>query len=298
MLSIRKRNGSEFTKMMADLDIDLLRTFMVVQQLGSFSGAAESLARTQPAVTLQIKRLEARIGGQIIDRSRSREIALTPAGSMLLDYARRILALHDEAQSRLTSPSLKTFVRIGILEELGSHRLPALLRSFATVFPEAKPQVQVKLSNDLLTELLQGRLDLAVVAGEPDHANSIALWSEPLVWVAGSIPGKPVASPLPLVSLPDPCFYRRMAVQTLSAAGLRWSEACLSTTMVGVRASVLAGLGVTVMGQTEVNDGLRIIGAEARLPRLPAAEIVIYYRSKEFEHVAQALAGHVRKSNA
>jgi hypothetical protein len=52
------------------------------------------------------------------------------------------------------------------------------------------------------------------------------------------------------------------------------------------------------MGQTEVNDGLRIIGAEARLPRLPAAEIVIYYRSKEFEHVAQALAGHVRKSNA
>jgi DNA-binding transcriptional LysR family regulator len=281
----------------ADLDIDLLRTFMAVYRLGSFSAAAGKLARTQPAVTLQIKRLEARIGGLVIDRSRSREISLTPAGYLLLDYASRILETHDEAVSRLTTPRLTAFVRMGILEELGTVRLPALLRSFAAVFPDAKPHVQVKLSNELLTEIMYGRLDLAVVVCDPDHPNALPLWLESLVWVGASGLSMPFSNSLPLVSLPDPCFYRRVAVKGLADAGISWSQACISTTMVGVRASVLAGLGVTVMGKTEINEGLRSIGADAKLPRLPDAEVGIYFRTREFEHIARALAAHFLKSN-
>jgi DNA-binding transcriptional LysR family regulator len=87
-------------------------------------------------------------------------------------------------------------------------------------------------------------------------------------------------------------------VTGLKEAGMAWSQACISTTMVGVRASVLAGLGVSVMGKTEINEGLRAIGAEARLPRLPDADVGICYRDSELAPYAQALAAHVRKSNA
>ena len=63
-----------------DLDIDLLRAFLFVQQTGGFSQAAALLNRTQPAVSLQIKRLESRVGGPVFERSRSGAVSLTPTG--------------------------------------------------------------------------------------------------------------------------------------------------------------------------------------------------------------------------
>lgn len=284
--------------MPSDLDIDLLRAFATVHQSGGFSPAAEILGRSQPAISLQIKRLEERVGGQLFERNSARGIPLTPVGLTLMDYAHQIIALHDEALARVTSPSLKTFVRLGILEELGNYRLPAVLHSFSKVFPDANLQVQVKLSNSLMLEMLQGRLDLIVIAAEASVPNSVPLWSEQLVWVASSAVPSPMRQPLPLVNLPEPCFYQKAATQALSGAGQQWTAVCNSSTMAGIRASVIAGIGVTVMGKTEVTEGLRILSAESGLPRLSDAQVVIYFRDKSFENVARALAAHVRKSIA
>src|SRR3954463_13557048 len=196
---------------MPTLDIDLLQTFVSVQQSGGFSQAAEALGRTQPAVSLQIKRLEDRAGARLFERSRKGDLALTPAGMKLMDYAHRILALHDEAVASIVAPDIKSHLRLGILEELGHSRLPQILRSFSRVFPQASPQIRVALSYAVLSELYHGRLDLAVVAAEPAGENGIVLWSEPLVWVGSSSVPAVSHAPLPFVSLPDPCFYRRFA---------------------------------------------------------------------------------------
>jgi DNA-binding transcriptional LysR family regulator len=281
---------------MSNLDIDLLQAFIVVQQTGGFSQAADALGRTQPAVSLQIKRLEDRVGARLFERSRRGDISLTPAGLTLLDYAHRILSLHDEAMASLTVPDIKSYLRLGILEELSHSRLPAILRSFSKVFPQANPQVRVALSYALLSELYHGRLDLVVVANEPAGQNGIVLWSEPLVWVGSSTVRVLYRPPLPFVLLPEPCFYRRFALQALTGAGIKWSQACTSSTIAGVRASVIAGLGISVMGQSEVTEGLRVVGSEVGLPRLPFAQLVIYYRSSEFEPAAQAFAAHLRHS--
>jgi DNA-binding transcriptional LysR family regulator len=280
------------------LDIDLLQAFVSVQQAGGFSHAAEALGRTQPAISLQIKRLEDRVGARVFERSRRGDLALTPAGLRLLDYAQRILTLHDEAVTSIVAPDIKSHLRLGILEELGHSRLPSILRSFSRVFPQASPQIRVALSYAVLSELYHGRLDLAVVAAEPAGENGIVLWSEPLVWVGSS--SAPVLSraPLPFVSLPDPCFYRRYALQALAAADLKWNQACMSSTMAGVRASVIAGLGISVMAKAEVTEGLRALGPDIGLPSLPAAQLVIYYRIRDFEPAAQAFAAHLRHSIA
>jgi DNA-binding transcriptional LysR family regulator len=279
-----------------DLDIDLLRAFLFVQQTGGFSQAAALLNRTQPAISLQIKRLESRVGSPILERSRNGTVSLTATGITLAEYAHQILAMHDEALSRLAAPSIRSRVRIGILEELGHSRLPLVLRAFSQAFPNTSPQVHVGLSNQLVNDLMLGRLDIAVVAGEPGFLQGVPLWSEPLVWVGSSAVPMPLKPPLPLVLLPDPCFYRRAAAEALAGAGMPWTQACLSTTMAGVRATVIAGLGIAIMGQSEVTEGLRNIGTDLTLPQLPPAAIMIYYRSNDLDEAAQALSRHVRRS--
>src|SRR5437870_759991 len=143
---------------MQDLDIDLLRAFLFVQQSGGFTAAAELLNRTQPAISLQIKRLEKRVGGPLFERNRQGRPLVTPMGALLATYANQIIALHDEAVTRLAKPVIRSRLRLGILEELGHTRLPLVLRSFAGVFQGMSPHVQVSLSNQLVTDMLQGRL--------------------------------------------------------------------------------------------------------------------------------------------
>jgi DNA-binding transcriptional LysR family regulator len=272
------------------IDADLLRSFLSVQQTGSFSRAAAILGRSQPAVSLQIKRLEERVGVILFDRSRSGDVNLTPAGATLVRYAHEILALHDEALSALAAPALKSRLRLGILEELGHHRLPQVLRAFSRVAPKTTPQIQVSLSNQLVNDMLQNRLDLAVVAGERSYPQGVMAWSESLTWVASSAVPLALRQPLPLVHLTEPCRYRRTATQFLDEPG----QACLSTTMTGIRATVIAGLGLSVMGTSEVGEGLRIIGNELNLPRLPSADIMVYYRTRDLAQVAASLASEIR----
>ena len=280
----------------ADLDINLLRTFLTVQQTGGFSQAAKLLNRTQPAISLQIKRLESRIGSDVLERSRGGEVSLTATGITLAGYAHQILALHDEAISHFTTPRIKDSVRIGILEELGHSRLPLVLRAFCKVFPETSPKVQVSLSNLLVNDMMTGRLDIAVVAGDPGFMQGTPLCSEQLVWVGSSANPIPLKSPLPLVLLPDPCFYRRSAEVALAKSGMRWNQACLSSTMAGIRATVIAGLGITVMGRSEVTEGMRIIDNDLSLPPIPPADIMIYYRKRDLKDSTESLARYVRQS--
>lgn len=280
---------------MPDLDIDLLRAFLFVQQSGGFSTAAELLNRTQPAVSLQIKRLEKRVGGPVFERSRNGAPVATPLGTMLAGYAHQILALHDEALARLAKPVALSRIRLGILEELGNSRLPLVLRSFAAVFRGSSPHIQVSLSNQLVTDMLQGRLDFAVVSANGASPGGIPLWREPLVWVGSSVVPIKLKAPLPLMLLPEPCYYRRAAVEALASDGIRWVQAGMSSTMAGIRATVVAGLGISVMGKSEVSDGLRVINGDVALPRLPDAGILLYHRSPEMRETAQALANQITR---
>ena len=129
-------------------------------------------------------------------------------------------------------------------------------------------------------EMLQGRLDIIVIAAEANIPNAIPLWSEQLVWVASSAVPSPDAPATSACHLPDPCFYRKAAIRALSNAEQQWMDVCNSSTMAGIRASVIAGIGVTAMGKTEVTEGLRILSTDSGLPRLSDADVVIYFRDK------------------
>jgi len=280
-------------------DLDLLRAFLTVYRTGSFTRAADQLSRTQPAISLQLKRLEERLGAPVFVRD-GRRIELTPDGEVLYGYARRLLDLHDEAVNRLTAPAVQGHLRLGIMEELGFLSLPKIVAGFARTFVKANLELQVKPAAELLGDLAQGRLDFAFASAEEGVPGVLPAWREALVWVADT-DARPIAPQygyVPLVTLHEPSRHRQIALDALARAGLRVEVVCTASTMLGVRAAVAAGVGIAAIGRGDLGPGLRqITGSHGRaLPVLPDVQIGLYSYGSQSRRVADHLIEHVRRN--
>lgn len=280
------------------LDLDLLRTFVTVHRCCSFTRASELLGRSQPAVSLQMKRLEERVGAPILERD-GRRLKLTPAGEILHDYARQILGLHDEAITRLTLPAIKGYVRLGILEELSARMLPKILASFARTFVDANLELRVKPSTELLVELSHGHLDFAFATAEEGAADALPAWHEALIWIGAESERirKSRLGRIPLVALPEPSVHRQAALDSLARVGLQPEVVCTASTMIGVRAAVAAGIGIAAVGRGDLEIGLRAVTQldGERLPLLPELQIALYRHAEQPVQLANHLIDHVRK---
>src|ERR1700744_4455309 len=116
------------------LDLDLVKAFVAVADHRSFARAAAMLNRTQSAVSMQIKRLEDRLGVQLFHRTKA-NVDLSSAGEGLLGYARRLLVLNDEAVGRLREHKVEGLVRLGVMDDYGTLVVPPLLASFILGYP-------------------------------------------------------------------------------------------------------------------------------------------------------------------
>ncbi|WP_240913890.1 LysR family transcriptional regulator [Sphingomonas sp. HDW15A] len=120
--------------MYRNLDLDLLRAFVLVADVGGFTRAGERLGRTQSAVSLQIKRLEELVGRPLFLRG-PRLLELTRDGQKLLPHARAMLRLNDAAISDIAEPEIAGLVRLGVPEDFATVHLPAVLAEFADAHP-------------------------------------------------------------------------------------------------------------------------------------------------------------------
>jgi DNA-binding transcriptional LysR family regulator len=262
--------------MLPTIDPHLLRAFVTVVECGGFSSAGERLLRGQSAISLQIKRLEARLGVRLLERG-PRRLALTGEGEIVLDYARRILRLNEELAGRLRQPEVSGLVRIGAPEDFATSHLPTVLARFARSHPRVAIEVTCELTLQVLERFRAGGLDLALVKREPAGiVGGTRVWREPLVWVAA---GREVAQgdgPLPLAVSPRPCVYRKRATDALDAAGRAWRIAYTCGSLAGTHAAVRAGLGVTVLPKAMVPSDLCMLDDEASgLPDLQDTEMAL-----------------------
>lgn len=260
----------------AGLHPDLLRAFMTVVDAGGFSAAAERLRRGQSAISLQVKRLEDRLGVKLLDRT-PRHLALTPEGELILDHARRLLRLHDELIARVAEQELSGVVRLGAPEDFATSHLPTVLARFARLYPRVALEVTCELTLQVLDRFQAGGLDLALVKREPQGpANGLGIWREPLVWVAGGNETPTDDDILPLVVSPRPCVYRKRATDALDHQGRRWRIIYTCASLAGTHAAVRAGLGVTVLPKEMVPADLLILNPDhAGLPHLADTEMAL-----------------------
>ncbi|WP_247895083.1 LysR substrate-binding domain-containing protein [Azospirillum brasilense] len=262
-----------------NLDMDVLRALVIAMEHGGFARAAERLGRSQSAISLQMKKLEEQVG-QPLFRKAGRTVALTDAGDLLLGYARRIVALNDEALSAARGRAMDGTVRVGFPQDLAERWLPAVLGSFHRAHPRIHVEAQVGRGRELRERVAHGALDLALAFGEiggtPGIPGAAALAHLPVVWVAPKgFRGDPAAS-LPLALLDAPCMFRQHGIERLDGGGRPWRITFTSPSLSGLWAAVEAGLGVTVRTPLGLPKTLSILEPDGTLPALGTVPLELH----------------------
>jgi DNA-binding transcriptional LysR family regulator len=282
--------------MRRNLDVAALRSFLAVADSGVVTRAATQLNLTQPAVSLQIKRLEDTFGCRLFERS-ARGATLTSQGEQLVGYARRLVALNDETWQRVGAVDAVGEIHLGAPDDLLYPRVPLVLRAFTTAHPRLKVQLHSGQTIALKERFAKGDLDIILTTEADTGAGSETLASEPLVWIGAHGGRAWQRRPLPLGTVAG-CIFNRASIDTLSAAGFDWQLELDSVTNPAMDVSIQADIVVRLAMQSTVPEAFEVIPHEGALPTLPSFYINMYVTDGPRRRSADLLAERLRGAYA
>ncbi|CAN7763662.1 LysR substrate-binding domain-containing protein [Variovorax sp. LjRoot130] len=262
---------------MDTLDLELLRALVAIDEQDSFAAAAVRLSKTQSAVTQQMQRLEDQIGRPLFEKH-GRHKRLTPHGQKLLEYARHLLTINDEALRSLQQGHLEGVLRIGAPHDVADTMLPPLLAQVARASPLLQLDIQVGRSPFLMESLKRGEIDMTISNRHDATLEGVVLRTSPTVWLCSANYVHDRVKPLPLILVEGPSVFHKMAREALDAAGIRWTASYTASSLIGIKAALRAGLGVTARGVELVGADLRVLGENDGLPRLPDLAYHLFIR--------------------
>ncbi len=281
--------------MTALIDIDQLRTFIAIAESGSFTRAAEVVNKTQSAVSMQMKRLEERLNRAIFARD-GRASKLTEDGQRLLDYARRIVKLNMETVAAFSDAGLSGRVRLGVPDDYADRYLPEIMARFSRAYPGVELSVICEPSVDLLERIDGNELDLAIITNCESKRASETFRRERLLWVTSNRHPTHMEERLPLALGRPSCAWRRMAIETLESINRPYRILYSSSNAGAVAAAVLSGLAISVLAESGLRPGMRVLTAAEGFPELPDCRIGLVRNPHESSALADALAEHIVSS--
>ena len=280
-------------------DTTLLRTFVAICDAGSFTKAAREVNLTQSAVSHHVRRLEDQVGLHLIVRN-TRGLRLTEKGEVLLCYARRILALYQEAEQTLSSDR-GGLLSIGAPEFFDMQMLSSLLAQLSDRYPAVRMQIELGIGPDISALLDEGELDLAIVGNELGERQGISLSRERRVWAGARSLKLDPDKPAPLALYPPFCPWRKVALKELDRVGRTSTVVIQSTGTSGILAAVEAGLAITLMPELKLPPTLKELGAAEGLPALPDFEFVLQRSrttSPAADHLSEMIVNFYQLSTA
>lgn len=278
---------------MTNIPTDLLRTFVAVVDLRSFTKAAQSLGVTQPAVSSHIKRLQELLGDELFDRS-SQGVSLTPHGDVVVSYARRLLSINDQiVQFVDTGPRPELMVRVGTSSDFVASALPDILARFREIWPDVRFSVRTDYYDVLVRDLRSGGLDIFIGLSMTPPPDARHCRAEEVVWVRGVTTRLDPHQPVPLVTYGEPCVCHRLAVTALKSAGLDWEDVFTGPSMSSLDSAIAAGLGVMAVTRRRANDTGMLIWEDAPLPKLPDLYSGVYLREGGARSAYEQLADEI-----
>jgi DNA-binding transcriptional LysR family regulator len=280
--------------MARNLDLTALRSFVAAADAGGVTKAATQLNLTQSAVSMQLKRLEESLGQPLLDRS-GRGVALTAQGEQLLGYARRMLALNDEAWGRMTSQAFEGEINLGVPHDIIYPHIPGVLKRFAAEYPRMRVHLASLFTSRLKEMRDRGEMDLILTTEAGLDAGGENLSREPLVWVGAENGQAWRGRPLRFASVTQ-CLFKRPAIDALEVAGLEWELAVDSVLTSAIDAMVAADLAVNVQLEGAVSRHCEAIRHGGALPPLPEYLINMYVTTGPRAALAARLAAFVRQA--
>ncbi len=280
---------------MKNLPIDAIRAFVTAAELGSISTTAEQLGRSQPAISLQIKRLEEILGKELLIRS-NRKLKLSHSGEQVYDLCKQLLASNDQVIAQLSDEELAGQVTLGIPSEFATTLLPNIVGRFAQAYPNVRMEVFSDLSRHLTSESQRGLYDLILALHDKHNAERRGfIRSDELVWVGTKDTQIDHARELPLVLAQDGCLYRKRALRKLDQLKRQWRIVHTNPDLAGIKAAITTGLGLTVLAKSTVPEGLAILDTEKfRLPELGTIDISLQYKRRSASDSVDRLAEFIR----
>lgn len=261
------------------LDLDLLRTFMLAADLESFAKAADRIARSQSAVSLQMQRLE-EMAGKPLFLKQGRSWQLTPAGELLLGYARQMLDVNDRAIQALQDTHIEGHVRLGLLADFAESGLPVVLARFAGIYPNVRIEVKIDRQAVLQQLLQSGKLDVIINYGRQTPALALPVGRLPMRWIGSAATAITAKQPLPLLLFESPCLFRKAGLEALELARRPWRETLTSPSLAGLWAAAQAGLGITLRTEMGLPAGCKVLTRTSGLPALPVVHIFLLKQRK------------------
>lgn len=258
-----------------NLDLGALRSFLTVAECGGVTRAAGLLNLTQSAVSMQVKRLEDSLGLRLLDRS-GRGVALTPAGEQLLGLARRMVALNDEALSRLSAREAAGTIALGVPCDIVYPAMPVVLRRFARDFPRIRINLISGFTRPLKAGFARGETDLILTTEDRPDPGAETLAVRPLLWVGAPGGSAHRSRPLPIAFSRD-CIFRGGVQARLDAAGIPWEMAVETPSDRTIHATVSADLAVHAVLEGSDTEPFEALPAGA-LPDLWSVHVNLYRR--------------------
>lgn len=259
------------------LDLLKLKTFLVVAATSSFTRAGAELGYSQSSVTTHIQNLERELGVPLFDRF-GRKVILTEFGRQMLEYAKQLLALAEEAKAAVRKHGIPGGpLSAGAPAAVITYRMPEVLRRFQTLYPHVHLSVTARSdSRAPVDEVLDGTLDLAVIVDELVHSEQLAtscLWSEEILIVKAPDYEFSNAGPFhweefsaARVLLTDrTCTFRLLFERILRAAQASLTDTLELGTIEAVKECVVSGMGLAVLPRMALATELK----HKRLVSLP-----------------------------
>ncbi|MTI43340.1 DNA-binding transcriptional LysR family regulator [Roseibium hamelinense] len=275
------------------LDIDQLRTFLAIAELGSFTKAGEAVHKTQSAVSMQMRRLEERVGQPIFTKD-GRQSRLTEDGIRLVEYARRMITLNDETLSAFNGRGEVGQVTFGVPDDYADRLLPEVLAAFNRLNPSIEVNVECAASSVLVGKIKNNEIDVAIVtSGDMTDMMGEIIRREPLHWVTSSSHCAHTMEVVRLALGPVSCSWRRMCMEALDRVGRRYSIAYVSASASALVGAVQAGLAITVFPESAIRDGMRILDEKDGFPPLPTCDITMLRSNTAIDPMHDALSNHI-----
>lgn len=276
-----------------NLQTDLLRTFISVVELGSHTKAGQALGRSQPAISLQMHRLEGLVGVSLLAKA-GRKIVLTRDGEALLSFARDIVRINDEAVQFFRRADLSGVLRIGLPTDYAMAFLQNVLGDFTRRHADVELEVRCDLSRELHRQLCANELDIIVAVMPTAHMPYVSRsWIEQPVWAAATDMVIDPNKPVPLAAHPEGCDYRERMIQALHTVGRRWRVVYTGSGISGLQKAVLSGFCVSALTQPTLLEGMRILDASDGLPSLEPLRVGLLYKHPRLSDAGIKLVGEL-----
>jgi DNA-binding transcriptional LysR family regulator len=281
--------------MAAPLDLDQLQTFIMIADTGSFTRAAEEVHRTQSAVSMQMRRLEERIGKALFEKD-GRTNKLTEEGERLLSYARRMIHLNRETLAAFDDRRLEGTIRIGTPDDYADRFLPEIMARFSRSNPRVELTVICEPTFNLVEHIKRGHLDLALVTHDDAKGQSEVVRREPLLWVSSANHATHEQEILPLAFGRPTCIWRRAACDVLDGMNREYRILFTSWSATVITAAVLSGLAISVLPECALRPGMRVLGEADGFGALPDCKIGIMRGHTARADIVEAIARHISES--